>query len=133
MVSTRLNLADRLRLPRTPSPNAPLVTGAATTGKLPPDARDHGRTGEAYDLLAPVYGRFTEGFATKDLRDAKSLLEELEPGFLPDQSVSKSVSISAGNRLKASIANTVIFGACAPALPCQKHETCAFRPRSAIS
>ena len=32
---------------------------------------------EARDLLAPVYAWFTEGFDTKDLRDAKALLEEL--------------------------------------------------------
>jgi class 3 adenylate cyclase/predicted ATPase len=32
---------------------------------------------EAYDLLAPVYGWFTEGFDTADLQDAKTLLEEL--------------------------------------------------------
>jgi predicted ATPase len=40
--------------------------------------RDQGRVVEAYELLAPVYGWFTEGFATKDLKDAKALLEELE-------------------------------------------------------
>jgi hypothetical protein len=28
-------------------------------------------------LLAPVYGRFTEGFDTPDLKDAKALLDEL--------------------------------------------------------
>jgi predicted ATPase len=33
---------------------------------------------EAYDLLAPVYGWFTEGFDTADLREAKVLLQELE-------------------------------------------------------
>jgi predicted ATPase len=32
---------------------------------------------EAYDLLAPVYGWFTEGFDTADLQDAKALLDEL--------------------------------------------------------
>ncbi len=32
---------------------------------------------EAHDLLAPVYGWFTEGFGTADLREAKDLLEEL--------------------------------------------------------
>jgi predicted ATPase len=32
---------------------------------------------EAYDLLAPVYGWFTEGFDTADLKEAKALLEEL--------------------------------------------------------
>jgi hypothetical protein len=30
-----------------------------------------------YDLLAPVYGWFTEGFETADLKDAKALLHEL--------------------------------------------------------
>jgi predicted ATPase len=39
--------------------------------------RDQGRTREARELLAPVYGWFTEGFATKDLREAKALLDEL--------------------------------------------------------
>ena len=32
---------------------------------------------DAYDLLAPVYGWFTEGFDTADLKDAKTLLDEL--------------------------------------------------------
>jgi predicted ATPase len=32
---------------------------------------------EAYDLLAPIYGWFTEGFDTADLQEAKALLEEL--------------------------------------------------------
>ena len=36
-----------------------------------------GRTSEARDLLAGVFGQFTEGFATPDLRDARELLEEL--------------------------------------------------------
>jgi len=40
--------------------------------------RDQGRIGEAHELLAPVYNWFTEGFATKDLKDAKALLEEVE-------------------------------------------------------
>jgi predicted ATPase len=39
--------------------------------------RDHGRRGEAHDLLAPVYGWFTEGFDTLDLTEAKALLGEL--------------------------------------------------------
>jgi predicted ATPase len=41
--------------------------------------RDQGRHAEAYDLLAPVYGWFTEGFGTPDLKDAKALLEALDP------------------------------------------------------
>jgi predicted ATPase len=39
--------------------------------------RDRGRRVEARDLLAPVYGWFTEGFGTPDLKEAKSLLDEL--------------------------------------------------------
>jgi predicted ATPase len=39
--------------------------------------RDQGRAREARDLLAPIYGWFTEGFGTKDLMEAKALLEEL--------------------------------------------------------
>lgn len=36
-----------------------------------------GRSADAKALLAPIYGWFTEGFDTRDLRDARSLLEEL--------------------------------------------------------
>ena len=39
--------------------------------------RDQGRVGEAQELLAPVYGWFTEGFATKDLKKAGALLDDL--------------------------------------------------------
>ncbi len=39
--------------------------------------QSQGRRQEAYDLLAPIYDWFTEGFATKDLLEAKSLLAEL--------------------------------------------------------
>ena len=39
--------------------------------------RDQGRHSEARDLLAPVYGWFTEGFDTADLKEAKALLDEL--------------------------------------------------------
>jgi len=39
--------------------------------------RDQGRCAEARNLLAPVYGWFTEGFDTADLKVAKALLEEL--------------------------------------------------------
>ena len=39
--------------------------------------RNQGRHHEARELLAPVYGWFTEGFDTSDLKDAKALLDEL--------------------------------------------------------
>ena len=42
--------------------------------------RDQGRHAEARDLLAPIYGWFTEGFDTPDLKDAKALLDELDRG-----------------------------------------------------
>jgi predicted ATPase len=39
--------------------------------------RDQGKLVEARKLLAPVYGWFTEGFDTLDLKEAKALLNEL--------------------------------------------------------
>jgi predicted ATPase len=39
--------------------------------------REQGKRDEAQELLAPVYGWFTEGFDTLDLRQAKALLDEL--------------------------------------------------------
>jgi hypothetical protein len=40
-------------------------------------SRDQGKRTEACDLLAPIYGWFTEGFDTPDLKEAKALLDEL--------------------------------------------------------
>jgi class 3 adenylate cyclase/predicted ATPase len=39
--------------------------------------RDQGKVPQARELLAPVYGWFTEGFDTRDLKEAKALLDEL--------------------------------------------------------
>jgi predicted ATPase len=39
--------------------------------------RDQGKARQARELLAPVYDWFTEGFDTRDLKEAKALLEEL--------------------------------------------------------
>jgi predicted ATPase len=39
--------------------------------------RDQGKVQEARELLASVYGWFTEGFETRDQKEAKVLLEEL--------------------------------------------------------
>ncbi len=39
--------------------------------------RDQGKPQQARELLAPVYGWFTEGFDTRDLKEAKALLDEL--------------------------------------------------------
>jgi len=51
------------------------LRAAASLARL---RRDQGRHTEARDLLAPVYGWFTEGFDTPDLKEAKVLLDELE-------------------------------------------------------
>jgi hypothetical protein len=46
--------------------------------------RDQGKRDDARELLAPVYGWFTEGFDTLDLKEAKALLDELlSPESLP--------------------------------------------------
>ena len=53
---------------------------ARSTPAAPSLARlwgEQGRRAEARDLLAPVYGWFTEGFDTADLKEAKTLLTEL--------------------------------------------------------
>jgi predicted ATPase len=39
--------------------------------------RDQGKVQQARELLAPVYGWFTEGFDTRDLKEAKALLTQL--------------------------------------------------------
>ena len=39
--------------------------------------RDQGKPQQARELLAPVYDWFTEGFDTRDLKEAKALLEQL--------------------------------------------------------
>ena len=58
--------------------------GASRPGRLScarlPASPASGRSGQAQqarDLLAPVYGWFTEGFDMRDLKEAKALLEEL--------------------------------------------------------
>ena len=59
---------------------------ACTAGEILGAARSHehgaalarpGRREEARVVLAPVYGWFTEGFDTRDLKQAKALLDEL--------------------------------------------------------
>ena len=50
------------------------LRGATSLARL---WRGQGQSREARDLLAPVYGWFTEGFDTADLREAKALLDEL--------------------------------------------------------
>jgi predicted ATPase len=51
------------------------LRAAASLARL---RRDQGRRAEACDLLAPVYGWFTEGFDTPDLKETKALLDALQ-------------------------------------------------------
>jgi predicted ATPase len=53
--------------------------------------RDQGEVQQARELLAPVYGWFTEGFDTRDLKEAKALLEELV--HLTDDRVKRAVGV----------------------------------------
>ena len=52
------------------------LRGAMSLSRL---KAEEGRAAEAYRVLAPVYGRFTEGYETADLRAARGLLEALAP------------------------------------------------------
>jgi hypothetical protein len=61
--------AARLALP-------PVVWCGFNCGKVL--TADQGKRIEARDLLAPIYGWFTEGFDTPDLKEAKALLDDLE-------------------------------------------------------
>jgi class 3 adenylate cyclase/predicted ATPase len=60
--------------------------------------RDQGKRAEARDLLAPVYGWFTEGFGTPVLREAKLLLDELAgaPGLMVSGGLAASGANAAG-------------------------------------
>ena len=74
-----------MRRRRKPISNARSKSPGATGPVLGASRRDEpraalarsGQAREARDLLAPVYGWFTEGFDTLDLKEAKALLDEL--------------------------------------------------------
>ena len=63
---------EQTKLPLS-SPSRPRWRAAISMARL---WRDQGKRDQARDLLAPVYGWFTEGFDTLDLREAKALLGE---------------------------------------------------------
>jgi hypothetical protein len=60
---------------------------------------------EARELLAPVYGWFTEGFDTRDLEEAKALLEDEKGGTLWKLLGTRS---SSSNRLHTSAVRGII-------------------------
>ena len=63
-----------LRIARRQEAKSPELRAATSLARL---WVEEGRRAEARDLLAPVYGSFTEGFDTQDLKDAKALLDAL--------------------------------------------------------
>jgi predicted ATPase len=65
---------EALKVARSRQAKSHELRAAASLARL---WRDQGRPVEARDLLAPVYGWFTEGFDTADLKDAKLLLDAL--------------------------------------------------------
>ena len=67
-------LEEALRIARRQQAKAYELRAATSLARL---WGEQGRRAEARDLLAPVYGWFTEGFDTADLKEAKALLDEL--------------------------------------------------------
>jgi predicted ATPase len=65
---------EALRIAREQEPKLWELRAAVSLARL---CRDQSRRAEARDLLAPVYGWFSEGFGTPDLKEAKALLDEL--------------------------------------------------------
>jgi predicted ATPase len=83
-----VEITDRISKPENAfAISSALTVRARTAGKILRVARaamsmarlgrDRGKRDEARELLAPVYGWFTEGFDTLDLKEAKALLDEL--------------------------------------------------------
>jgi len=76
-VESRMSAAGRLRDSGSPDFNTRRTFELRTATGLARPWRDQGKRTEARDLLAPIYGWFTEGFDTPVLQDAKALLDEL--------------------------------------------------------
>jgi predicted ATPase len=67
-------LQESVRVARTQQAKAYELRAAMSLARL---GGEQGRRTEAREVLAPVYGWFTEGFDTVDLKEAKKLLDEL--------------------------------------------------------
>jgi class 3 adenylate cyclase/tetratricopeptide (TPR) repeat protein len=65
---------EALRIAREQEAKLWELRAAASLARL---CRDRGHRGQVRDLLAPLYGWFTEGFGTADLKEARALLDEL--------------------------------------------------------
>jgi len=69
-----MRLQQALRVARTQQAKSYELRAAMSLARL---WGEQGRRTEAHELLAPVYGWFTEGFDTTDLMQAKTLLDDL--------------------------------------------------------
>ena len=67
-------LKDAIKLARSQASKSLELRAATSLARL---WRAQGKCTEAHDLLTPVYSWFTEGFDTRDLKEAKALLDEL--------------------------------------------------------
>jgi hypothetical protein len=70
----KATLIERLRLLTNKQAKSWELRAAMSLARL---WRDQGKVQQARELLAPVYAWFTEGFDTRDLKEARALLEEL--------------------------------------------------------
>jgi predicted ATPase len=70
------DLKSAIEIARAQSAKGPELRAAVSLARL---WRDQDKGQQARELLAPAYGWFTEGFDTRDLREAKALLAELAP------------------------------------------------------
>jgi predicted ATPase len=68
------DLKSAIETAQAQSAKGPELRAAVSLARL---WRDQGKVRQARELLAPVYGWFTEGFDTRDLKEAKALLDEL--------------------------------------------------------
>ncbi|MFN0112192.1 MAG: tetratricopeptide repeat protein [Blastocatellia bacterium] len=63
--------------------------------------QQHGKTAEARQMLAEIYGWFTEGFDTVDLKDAKALLEECGTGSVSDLPLAEASDVEISGRSRS--------------------------------
>jgi len=63
--------------------------------------QQQGKRAEARQMLAEIYGWFTEGFATADLKEAKALLEECGTGSVSDLPLAEAHDLDASGRSRS--------------------------------
>ncbi len=74
----RVLIASKTAEHRLPKKSHQEMSGVLAAPRLRQNLSAQNKTKEALDLLFPVYDWFTEGLDTKDLKEAKALLQELK-------------------------------------------------------